>query len=331
MAPDRLSPAAALLLGGLGCASVPEPFPPAAISPATVASDAIDAERFDEAREQIRALKALPQNRPLRETLRSLEERLQAKELIVQMQKQSTLTVEPAAVAGGRTVTVTLRLKNPGPSALRIPPRSSGIPLLGGSKQGGMVGRLILLAQNYDPYGNQVRDRTVKTFSVEEGIEIPPEEAWTQVSSVQVPQQENYALRVFSLLCELRPDRLETHGDSLAGDVVTIGPVGFRAFPEGYEKLQENPLQNLRKAIAAPEEKFDPHVFLAAVLMPEGDRKAAVRECIGALSHPSATRRRSLMAALSLLTSAKEPFFEERRWLAWWIDHRTDYEEARNP
>lgn len=324
--------AAGFFLVAPGCASTKgrAPIPQSALVTIRAAGEAIDAKNFDQAREQLKALKVMPRTAGLEEAIDSVEKRLAGVETAEMVRKASTLKIEPERVAYGQQVLVTLEIKNPTEQVLRFPARQSAVPLLRDRKDGGFYGRLTELAISSDAYGNQVRDKAEKTFSIDEEVIIAPGQSWVQQSRVTVQPDAVAALRVYQLYYFVRAPRAILGEQEIAFGELVVGPGSFQGMPVGYEPLAADPMASLKKALTSSEEKFDAHVFLCAVLAGKEKQKEAVRLLGATLSdpNPGAARRRAAMAGLRWLTGVTENGLEEDRWKAWWANRRKEYEEG---
>lgn len=321
--------AAGILLAALGCASTGSRHvvPQAALLYLKAANEALQQGQFDQAREQVQALRSMPRSGGLDEAIESMETRILGGELAEKIRKASSLKIEPERVAYGQQAIVTLEIKNPESEPLRFLAPQSSVPLFRERKDGGFFGRLTEITTSTDPYGNQIRDKAERTFSTQEEVVIEPGKSWIQQSRLSPSLDETLALRSYQLLYFLRVPRVMLGERETSFPDLRIGPASMQAMPAGFEPLVADPVGNLKKALATSGEKFDTHVFLCAVLASAEQQKAIVPLLASVLQSSERTRVRAAMAGLRWITGLNENGFDEDRWKAWWASRRKDYEE----
>ncbi len=292
-----------------------EPLAPEALRKIQQAGESIQAENFELAESLLQSLKELPPSESLTNSIQLLESRYWGKKFAKEITSASTLTATPNPGTIGQYVNIRLSLQNPGESPLRVQ-----------KKEAALVGRLQISQMHHDAYGNSIADRDLKTFSVSGPLEIPGYEKWEQAWSIPLHNRDGIAVQEYWVLCEIRWLSLNWEGKNLLIENLQIGPTRFRAFPQGYEPIAQDPIGSLQKALANNDERFDRHLLIAALLIPEQDRKQVVPKLVSGLNQASPLRKRALMSALRSMTGNTEAGFDQNLWTQWWIAHRNEYE-----
>ncbi len=218
---------------------------------------------------------------------------LRARFLTEELGRASRIEMPPGPFHFGEVVPLKFELRNPvGETVALLPP------------EGGLVLELSWEVQRWLPIGGHEAVRRYRWYRLADTIELGPDEStWTRTELPLRMDGDPGAL------WQVRLDaRLRCAGARMGERELPVHRLDYRgsvifAFPEGWESLQESPLDNLRRVLANPSPEVDRHVLVSTALLQGQDRYRGLDMLLDSLNRPvSSARALTATAALQWLT-----------------------------
>jgi hypothetical protein len=196
------------------------------------------------------------------------------------------------------------------------------------AKEGDRNSQLLveISVRDEDGRGNSLVETTTLPIPLDQDVVLPAGSEWQLPFPVPTVAERQHLIRNYEFRGELILARVEVGGRELLTHRLAIDGCKVQVLPNGYERIQSEPLKTLRRALARGQERYFDHAYVSCEFMPTQDRVVAGDLLVATMRNAPQTHLPALTACMAKLfgqpklavMGLEAPVVDRDDWLRWW-------------